>query len=159
MVGDMPLENYTNSPITSPITEEEGELRVFDIWDHHQGWDWVVIGPLPTQVRLESSGVVGIGDCLEALHAIQHADAYYEYIGTIDQIRQLLRRPGTVVLKHVYCEVNRVADKLSFLGIDAFGLGIIILQDPPDEVRELLDQDRRGFSILRLVNGNVVDDS
>lgn len=52
-------------------------------------------------------------------------------------------KPWTVVLKNLYREANRVADKLTSLGIDAFGLEIIVLEDPPNEVRELLEQDSK----------------
>ncbi|CAL5369686.1 unnamed protein product [Camellia sinensis] len=69
------------------------------------------------------------------------------YKALIEDARFQLKRCDCL-LRHTLREGNRCADKLASLGVEQ-GEHVVLLEDPPEEVKNLVIADMTGVSVLR----------
>ncbi|KAJ9136204.1 hypothetical protein P3X46_033305 [Hevea brasiliensis] len=71
----------------------------------------------------------------------------------VSYYKGLLNREWQVILQHCYREANNVADRLANMGMDSIE-GMHLLQDPTNEVLQLVRQDFQGVAWPRLMRAS-----
>lgn len=97
----------------------------------------------------------GYMDCtqtrqLEGYSAIKGGLGAAVHNALVSEIQRLLRQECTIKVSHVYLEGNWVADALVATAFRQ-PLGLVLLQQPPDEVAQALHDDVLGIGQIRLV--------
>ncbi|KAJ1404393.1 Reverse transcriptase-like [Sesbania bispinosa] len=88
-------------------------------------------------------------DSLGAAQFIVHGvPSSHRYANMVSLILNLLSRPWTASVQHVFREGNRCADLLAKLGVNLLDRFVVLL-DPPSELDHLLVEDAFRRVVLR----------
>ncbi|GMQ08371.1 hypothetical protein CsSME_00052119 [Camellia sinensis var. sinensis] len=109
---------------------------------------WAIYRGLTILFQKGTKGVEIESDSELAIDQIQNGpNTHSPYKALIEDARFLLKRCDCL-LRHTLREGNRCADKLASLGVEQ-GEHVVLLEDPPEEVKNLVIADMTGVSVLR----------
>ncbi|CAL5362434.1 unnamed protein product [Camellia sinensis] len=109
---------------------------------------WAIYRGLTILFQKGTKGVEIESDSELAIDQIQNGpNTHSPYKALIEDARFLLKRCDCL-LRHTLREGNRCADKLASLGVEQSEY-VVLLEDPPEEVKNLVIADMTGVSVLR----------